>query len=155
MLRGHVHADPHPGNFLVTPDGKLAMLDFGCTLALSPDERRAYARLVFAIAGNDSDGAATQLAGLGFTCDDPQQLVALTQSIVGALRPGTSVAEVDWTAAFGEQIAKAKQLGGLTIPRSFVLLGRVLATVAGLLAHYKPAIHLHPLIAKHLMAAMA
>jgi len=25
-----VHADPHPGNFLVTKNGKLAVLDFGC-----------------------------------------------------------------------------------------------------------------------------
>lgn len=25
-----VHADPHPGNFLVTKDGKLAAIDFGC-----------------------------------------------------------------------------------------------------------------------------
>ena len=33
LVRGHVHADPHPGNFLVTPDGKLGLLDFGCTLA--------------------------------------------------------------------------------------------------------------------------
>jgi predicted unusual protein kinase regulating ubiquinone biosynthesis (AarF/ABC1/UbiB family) len=25
-----VHADPHPGNFLITPDEKLAVIDFGC-----------------------------------------------------------------------------------------------------------------------------
>ncbi|HEX5753177.1 MAG TPA: AarF/UbiB family protein [Archangium sp.] len=25
-----IHADPHPGNFLVTGDGRLALLDFGC-----------------------------------------------------------------------------------------------------------------------------
>ena len=26
---GFFHADPHPGNLLVTPDGKLALIDFG------------------------------------------------------------------------------------------------------------------------------
>merc|ERR1711963_935653 len=26
---GFFHADPHPGNLLVTPDGKLAIIDFG------------------------------------------------------------------------------------------------------------------------------
>jgi predicted unusual protein kinase regulating ubiquinone biosynthesis (AarF/ABC1/UbiB family) len=25
-----LHADPHPGNFLLTPEGKIALLDFGC-----------------------------------------------------------------------------------------------------------------------------
>lgn len=26
---GFFHADPHPGNLIRTPDGKLAVLDFG------------------------------------------------------------------------------------------------------------------------------
>jgi ubiquinone biosynthesis protein len=155
LVRGHVHADPHPGNFLVTPEGKLALLDFGCTLELSRTERAAYARLVIAIAGQNHTAAARELASLGFTADDPDQLVALTASLVGAMRPGASVAELDWEAAFAEQMASAKRLGGLQIPRSFVLLGRVLATLAGLLAKYRPKIHIHPLIARHLAAAIA
>ncbi len=32
---GRVHADPHPGNFLFTPDGQVGVLDFGCTRHLS------------------------------------------------------------------------------------------------------------------------
>ena len=32
-----VHADPHPGNFLITPDEKLGVIDFGCIKTL-PDE---------------------------------------------------------------------------------------------------------------------
>jgi len=154
LARGRVHADPHPGNFLVTPDGKLAILDFGCTLELSRDERAAYARLVMAIAGNKTSDAARELSALGFTADDPDQLVDLTTALIGAMRPDAKASEIDWSAAFAEQIAQAKQLGGLAIPRSFVLLGRVLATVAGLLARYRPAIALHPLILPHLYTAM-
>ena len=137
------------------PTGKLALLDFGCTLELSATDRAAYARLVLAIAGANQAAAARELATLGFTADQPEQLVALTASLIGAMRPGTAVSELDWEAAFTEQLAQAKQLGGLTIPRSFVLLGRVLATIAGLLAKYKPAIHIHPLIVRHLAAAIA
>lgn len=155
LARGRVHADPHPGNFLVTPEGKLALLDFGCTLALSPTERATYARLVLAIAGGNQDAASRELASLGFRADKPAQLVAITASLIAALRPGTAVSEVEWEAAFAQQIAQARQLGGLTIPRSFVLLGRVLATIAGLLATYKPNIHVHPLIARHLATAIA
>lgn len=155
LVRGQVHADPHPGNFLVTPDGTLAMLDFGCILVLDARERTAYARLVLAIAGGEPATASRELVALGFTADDPAQLVALTTSLVGALRPGASVSELDWEAAFADQIGRARQLGGLTIPRSFVLLGRVLATLAGLLATYKPRLELYPLIARHLYAAAA
>lgn len=155
LVRGHVHADPHPGNFLVTTDGKLAMLDFGCTLELSRAERGAYARLVMAIAGGDQAAASAQLAALGFVADAPEALVAITASLIGSMRPGAAVSEVDWEAAFASQIAQAKQLGGLSIPRSFVLLGRVLATIAGLLATYRPNIHLYPLLARHLAAAAA
>ncbi len=34
---GRVHADPHPGNFLFMPDGRLGLLDFGCTKQISPE----------------------------------------------------------------------------------------------------------------------
>ena len=155
LVRGHVHADPHPGNFLVTPAGTLALVDFGCTLVLEAHERAAYARLVLAIAGGDPAAAARALGMLGFVADAPDQLVALTTSLVGSLRPGAQVSELDWNAAFAEQLARARQLGGLVIPRSFVLLGRVLATVAGLLATYRPKIQIHALIARHLAAAIA
>ncbi|RKR81633.1 phosphotransferase family enzyme [Mucilaginibacter gracilis] len=32
-----VHADPHPGNFLITPEGKLGIIDFGCIKELPDD----------------------------------------------------------------------------------------------------------------------
>ena len=147
LVRGQVHADPHPGNFLVTPEGKLALLDFGCMLELPAAERTAYARLVLAIAVGNQAAAARELAALGFVADDPDQLVALATSLIGALRPGARASELDWQAAFSDQLAHTKQLGGLAIPRSFVLLGRVLAAIAGLLATYKPRIELYPRIA--------
>ena len=155
LARGQVHADPHPGNFLVTTEGKLALLDFGCMLDLSPTDRRAYARLVLAIATGNNAAAGAELAGLGFIADDPAQLVELTASLISAMKPGAQVAELDWQAVFADQLARAKQLGGLQIPRSFVLLGRVLASVAGLLATYKPKLELHALLARHLAAAAA
>ncbi|HEY1555718.1 MAG TPA: AarF/ABC1/UbiB kinase family protein [Kofleriaceae bacterium] len=153
LVRGEVHADPHPGNFLVTADGRLALLDFGCTLALTPAERAAYARLVLAVAAGDHARAGAELATLGFRADDPDQLAALAAALVGALRPGARVAELDWQAAFADQVAQARTLGGLVIPRSFVLLGRVLAALAGLLATYKPRLELHPLVARAIAQA--
>ncbi|HVK84353.1 MAG TPA: AarF/UbiB family protein [Kofleriaceae bacterium] len=122
---------------------------------LTREERAAYARLVLAIGAQDQMAAGRELAALGFVADAPEQLVAATAALIGAMRPGAAVSELDWEATFAAQIARAKQLSGLTIPRSFVLLGRVLATIAGLLAAYRPAIQLHPIIARSLFAAAA
>lgn len=40
------HADPHPGNFLVRPDGSLTVLDFGCVKTLEEDFYRQYFQLL-------------------------------------------------------------------------------------------------------------
>jgi predicted unusual protein kinase regulating ubiquinone biosynthesis (AarF/ABC1/UbiB family) len=130
------------------------MIDFGCMLELTRADRAAYARRVLALAGGNQAAAAAELATLGFSADDPAQLVELTSVLIGAMKPGAMTSDIDWQAAFADQIARAKQLGGLTIPRSFVLLGRVLASVAGLLATHKPTLEVHPLIARHLAAAI-
>ncbi|MFZ5472201.1 MAG: ABC1 kinase family protein [Myxococcota bacterium] len=36
LLAGEIHADPHPGNFIVMPDGRLGLLDFGSVKRFSP-----------------------------------------------------------------------------------------------------------------------
>lgn len=40
------HADPHPGNFLIFPDGTVGIIDFGCVKALSLDFYNSYSRLI-------------------------------------------------------------------------------------------------------------
>jgi predicted unusual protein kinase regulating ubiquinone biosynthesis (AarF/ABC1/UbiB family) len=42
-----VHADPHPGNFLITPDEKLAVIDFGCIKELPEDFYTPFFGLIF------------------------------------------------------------------------------------------------------------
>lgn len=41
-----VHADPHPGNFIITPDYKLGIIDFGCVKIIPPDFYKTYFRLL-------------------------------------------------------------------------------------------------------------
>lgn len=40
------HADPHPGNFLVDDEGKVVVLDFGCTKQIGDDFHRDYFRFL-------------------------------------------------------------------------------------------------------------
>ena len=41
-----MHADPHPGNFLVTEEGKLGVIDFGCVKELPNDFYESYIKLI-------------------------------------------------------------------------------------------------------------
>ncbi len=41
-----VHADPHPGNFIVTPDYKLGIIDFGCVKVIPPNFHSTYFQLM-------------------------------------------------------------------------------------------------------------
>lgn len=40
-----VHADPHPGNFLVSPAGELQVIDFGCVKEIPEDFSKPYFQL--------------------------------------------------------------------------------------------------------------
>lgn len=51
-----VHADPHPGNFLMKPDGTLGVIDFGCVKEIPEDFYQAYFRFMSKkLIGNDEE----------------------------------------------------------------------------------------------------
>lgn len=41
-----VHADPHPGNFIITPDNKLGIIDFGCVKVIPTKFHATYFQLM-------------------------------------------------------------------------------------------------------------
>ena len=154
---GVVHADPHPGNFLVATDGRIAVLDWGCVLRLTAAERAGYARLLLALGTGDGAAAERELRALGFGGDGPA-LADIARSITLAMHPGVSAAELDWDAqarAFVADVSGRARDARVTVPRSFVLLGRVLGTLAGLIAVYKPELELAQVIGPHLAAGLA
>jgi predicted unusual protein kinase regulating ubiquinone biosynthesis (AarF/ABC1/UbiB family) len=60
------NADPHPGNYLVAPDGAVTFLDFGCTRSFDPEMIRTWKSLARAILDGDRDAMADRFRALGF-----------------------------------------------------------------------------------------
>jgi len=55
LVRGYFHADPHPGNLLIRPDGKLVLLDFGMVKRIANPARIAIIEMVKSAHEQDFD----------------------------------------------------------------------------------------------------
>ena len=66
-IEGVYHADPHRGNVLLTPDGRLALLDFGLLGRLDDDTRRSLSLLLLAVAQNRAEDVAELILSLSLT----------------------------------------------------------------------------------------
>ncbi|GAB3131860.1 AarF/ABC1/UbiB kinase family protein [Marisediminicola antarctica] len=60
LVDGFVHADPHPGNLLVEPDGGIGLIDFGMVCVIDEQLREQITDLLLALTRNDPNriGAA-------------------------------------------------------------------------------------------------
>lgn len=153
---GIFHADPHPGNFLVLPGPRLALLDFGCVAHFSPEARHAYAQIATAVLSRDANRVAALLTDLGFrTRDgDTSALVGLAEMMLEQFQKGASLADVDPHAQLEQAMKIMRDNPVVQVPEDFVLLGRVFGSLGGLLMHYKPRVDFFRTIAPHLARAM-
>jgi ubiquinone biosynthesis protein len=70
LAEGFFHADPHPGNVLLTSDDRLALIDLGMVARLSSSSRDCIVKLLLAVSDGNGEGAADALASLGTQRDD-------------------------------------------------------------------------------------
>ncbi len=126
-LEGFYHADPHRGNVLLTPDGRLALLDFGLLGRVDDDTRRSLAILLLAVAQNRADDVADQIISLSLTLLDADE-----PGFIHELR--RKLPRYHWRALSdiraGEALADLQRIAivhGIRLPTSFALVGKTLA----------------------------
>lgn len=61
---GYFHADPHPGNVLIKPDGTVVLIDFGMMGKLTKQNKYAFAGVFIGLAQQDAKGMAINLRRL-------------------------------------------------------------------------------------------
>ncbi len=92
FLHRTLHADPHPGNFLFEPDGRVGVLDYGCVKRFDAAWIGTYARLVRSALAGDHDDVLAATRELGaWRGDDPeaaQVIVDFCEAVVDPLRHG-------------------------------------------------------------------
>ena len=70
FVHGELHADPHPGNLLVTGDGRIALLDLGMVAHIPPRRREQLLKLLFAAVDGRGEEVANEAVAMGTRLED-------------------------------------------------------------------------------------
>ena len=152
---GFFHADPHPGNVLVTPEGTLAYLDFGMMSEVTPARRdRLIASMLHIIVG-DFEGLAKDYVILGFLPPDIDitPLVPKLAKAFANIREA-KVAEFGFKQSF-EQLSQLIYEYPWQAPTDYLLILRCFATLEGVAIKIDPDFQAfklgYPYIARRLL----
>ncbi|WP_261564803.1 AarF/UbiB family protein [Frankia gtarii] len=139
---GLLHADPHPGNFRLLPDGRLGVLDFGAVNRLPGGLPAPIGRLARQTLAGDADAVAAGLRDEGFI---PPSAEIDEDDLLDYLAPMLApIADEEFTfsrawlrkeaARLSDWRSAAAQLGRqLNLPPSYLLIHRVTLGAIGIL----------------------
>jgi predicted unusual protein kinase regulating ubiquinone biosynthesis (AarF/ABC1/UbiB family) len=125
---GITHADPHPGNYLVTANGGVGLLDFGCVKVVDDVRLDLYRDQVRALLSGDRELLVRSLIGQGVTDEgrDPAPAIAFTEFMyLPLLEDGPfDPRGVDFPAELARRMAALVKSRHLAFPTEAVFLVR-------------------------------
>ena len=155
FVDGVYHADPHPGNILVQPGGRLVFLDFGAVGQLPPAMRHGIGEMLEAVIQADEEQLLRSLRQMGFLrtgADDTEAAARVIEHFHRKFQEeirldsfSLSSIQVDTRKGL-EHLADLRQMNvGLRelsaafyMPREWVLLERTALLLTGLCTHLDP-----------------
>jgi predicted unusual protein kinase regulating ubiquinone biosynthesis (AarF/ABC1/UbiB family) len=144
---GMLHADPHPGNFRLLPDGRLGVLDFGAVDRLPGGLPLIFGRLLW-LMHNDGDiqMVERELREHGFlrpgVSINLDELHAFLAPLAEPSRGESFAFSRDWMRAEAAQVADLRAANvarRLNLPPSYVLIHRVSTAGIGVLCQLECA----------------
>ena len=135
---GVFHADPHAGNLLVDPAGRLVLLDFGMVLEVERETRRRLVTTILAAARQDVDGVINGFYELGILDPDVDRGTVrdAAQSLMAiSVRDDVSPRQIQQLV---EQVLHTFYEWPLMLPSNLVYFGRAGVLVEGIGLRYDP-----------------
>lgn len=152
---GLFHADPHPGNVLITPEGRVCMLDFGLVGRLTANMQRNLIQLSMAIASRDAETTARLIYRIGRPLDrvplgEFRDVVAdlMSRYLVRRLD------EVDASTLVNELMDTAIRYK-IRVPPDYALLAKAAVTIEGIVRSLKPDLDIAGTILPYARTLMA
>jgi predicted unusual protein kinase regulating ubiquinone biosynthesis (AarF/ABC1/UbiB family) len=131
---GLLHADPHPGNYMLTDDGRLAVIDFGSVARLPDGAPPIIGRVTRLALDGRADDVLEALRAEGFVPadyhPDPQQLMDYVVPFIEPLRHETFHFTRSWMQEQAARMSnfsseESKMARRLNLPPSYLLIHRV------------------------------
>lgn len=136
LVRGFFHADPHPGNLLVTKEGRLVLLDFGMVKRVPNDTRVAIIELIKAANEQDYERYVSASKRLGTVAYDAptSELAEFTQRMFDIFNNDALDSSSMQELAF-EVLEQTRTLP-FKLPQEAIYILRVSAIIEGLGTSY-------------------
>jgi ubiquinone biosynthesis protein len=138
---GLFHADPHPGNVLVTDDDKIAFIDFGLVGRVSRGTQDRMLLVIVALSLRDADSLARLLIRVG-EAEGRVPLHAFRDAIGRLLDRylGLNVADINSSQALAD-LVELSTAYGLRMPREFALLSKASVAIDGIVRTLHPGLN--------------
>jgi len=135
---GLFHADPHPGNVFVLPDGRMSLLDFGMTGELDEVMREALIRLLEAVVKGDARAAKEAYLEMAPASEKVNRAALLVdiKAVLYEIRR-SDLSDVSIGDAFNS-LLRAGSRHGVHNPGEFFLLTRAFVILEAMIRQLDP-----------------
>ncbi|HEX6964606.1 MAG TPA: AarF/UbiB family protein [Gemmatimonadaceae bacterium] len=139
LVDGLFHADPHPGNLLVSPEGRLVLLDFGMVIRVEQETRTRLIQTIMAAVRQDVDGVIAGFYELGLL--DPEVDRGTVRDAARALMSiaFTPDAKPQQIQRIVSEVMSTFYRWPITLPSELVYFGRAAALAEGIAMRYEPS----------------
>lgn len=129
---GFFHADPHPGNSLAMPDGRVGVIDFGIIGFIDQELMRNLANVFVGYAEHDYDRLITVFISMGLITEEIDQK-SFRYDLMDVSEPfyGRSLRHIQVKDVFDRVLALAIKYQ-IRLPRELILLFKTLVAFEGM-----------------------
>lgn len=134
---GVLHADPHPGNLILTDDGRLALIDLGMVAHVPPRLQDKVVKLLLAISDGDGEEAALVLAGMGHPLDS-YDAAAFRADVSHLVSEAASAGADAQAGSVLVELSRLSGVHGLRPPAEMSMIGKALLNLDQATMHLDP-----------------
>lgn len=140
FVEGLFHADPHPGNIVIQPGEVIALLDFGMVGRLTAESKFHFSSLIIALMRQNTDGVIKAIYRIGLI--DEELDMAELHFDIEELRERYFRVPLSRVSLGGvvNDLFEVAYKYHIRIPADFILLGKTLVTIEGVVTKLDPTI---------------